>query len=574
MKTVRRPNYFTLLLLALGLTLGPALRAQDKPSAPAAPAVASAEPEKPAAPAAEQEKPDDEKKTAGSGDSKAETVAAAAEASDEQPAKDQEPPRSNRRHGGRHSSNNERVAFGSNSTLAAGEKAENVVSIIGSSTSAGEVSDSVVSILGGSRVTEGSVGNTVVSILGNTYINGHVKGEVVTILGNAEFGPDAVVEGEVVCIGGEYKRDAKAVIKGDIHNIAIAGHHFNFEPLSVWFTQCVLYARPLAFNNHMMWAWGVALAFLVFYTLIALIVPGGVLKCVETLEQRPGSSLLAALLTLLLTPVAYILLLLTLAIAVGIVLIPTFSLGLFFAALFGKVVMLTWVGRGITRLLAGRPVAHPALGVLIGAILVLLLYTIPVVGFITYKLLGILGLGVVVYTLILQFKASRPPKPVMAAVVPPAALGAVSATPEATGALPPLVASAAPAVISAATLPRAGFWIRVGASLLDCVIIMMVSVVTRIGPGFLLLFAVYCTIMWASKGTTIGGIICGLKVVRLDDRPVDWGIATVRALGGFLSFFLAGLGFMWVAFDDEKQSWHDKIAGTTIVKVPKGTALL
>jgi hypothetical protein len=29
-----------------------------------------------------------------------------------------------------------------------------------------------------------------------------------------------------------------------------------------------------------------------------------------------------------------------------------------------------------------------------------------------------------------------------------------------------------------------------------------------------------------------------------------------------------------VAFDDEKQSWHDKIAGTTIVQVPKGASLL
>ena len=88
------------------------------------------------------------------------------------------------------------------------------------------------------------------------------------------------------------------------------------------------------------------------------------------------------------------------------------------------------------------------------------------------------------------------------------------------------------------------------------------------------MFAAYCAAMWATKGTTIGGIICSLKVVRLDDRPLDWGVAVVRTLGGFLSLFVAGLGFIWVAFDDEKQSWHDKIAGTTIVRVPKGTALL
>jgi len=48
----------------------------------------------------------------------------------------------------------------------------------------------------------------------------------------------------------------------------------------------------------------------------------------------------------------------------------------------------------------------------------------------------------------------------------------------------------------------------------------------------------------------------------------------VRSLSAFLSLAVAGLGFIWVAFDDEKQSWHDKIAGTTIVKVPKGTSLL
>ena len=80
--------------------------------------------------------------------------------------------------------------------------------------------------------------------------------------------------------------------------------------------------------------------------------------------------------------------------------------------------------------------------------------------------------------------------------------------------------------------------------------------------------------MWATKGTTIGGIICGLKVVRLDDRPVDWGVAVVRGLTAFLSLAVAGLGFVWVAFDNEKQSWHDKVAGTTIVRVPKGTSLL
>jgi uncharacterized RDD family membrane protein YckC len=86
--------------------------------------------------------------------------------------------------------------------------------------------------------------------------------------------------------------------------------------------------------------------------------------------------------------------------------------------------------------------------------------------------------------------------------------------------------------------------------------------------------AVYAAAMWKTKGTTIGGIICDLRVVRLDDRPLDWPTSIVRALGCFVSLIVAGLGFIWVAFDDQKQSWHDKIAGTTVVRLRKSNPLI
>jgi uncharacterized RDD family membrane protein YckC len=163
--------------------------------------------------------------------------------------------------------------------------------------------------------------------------------------------------------------------------------------------------------------------------------------------------------------------------------------------------------------------------------------------------------------------AAVPPPPAPAAVVPPAA---------APRALPPL---------SAGTLPRAGFMIRLGALALDAILVGMIvgfvqGVLPRFlqfnhGPGgILLMLAIYGAVMWKHKGTTIGGIVCGLKVVRLDNREIDWATAVVRALSCFLSLVVAGLGFIWVAFDDEKQSWHDKIAGTTVVVVPKGVSLL
>ena len=134
-------------------------------------------------------------------------------------------------------------------------------------------------------------------------------------------------------------------------------------------------------------------------------------------------------------------------------------------------------------------------------------------------------------------------------------------------------------------LPRAGFFLRLAALAIDGVLIgMIVGFTSGLLPRFLqfnhgpggvvLALAIYGAVMWKHKGTTIGGIVCGLRVVRLDQREIDWATAVVRALGCFLSMFPAGFGFIWVAFDGEKQSWHDKIAGTTVVVVPKGQSLL
>jgi uncharacterized RDD family membrane protein YckC len=48
----------------------------------------------------------------------------------------------------------------------------------------------------------------------------------------------------------------------------------------------------------------------------------------------------------------------------------------------------------------------------------------------------------------------------------------------------------------------------------------------------------------------------------------------VRALACFISLIALGLGFFWIAFDAEKQGWHDKIAGTVVVRLPKGQSLV
>jgi uncharacterized RDD family membrane protein YckC len=155
-------------------------------------------------------------------------------------------------------------------------------------------------------------------------------------------------------------------------------------------------------------------------------------------------------------------------------------------------------------------------------------------------------------------------------------------------AVPPVGLSGRPGVTPVPTgteWPRAGFVIRLCAMALDGILVGLIlsfffGMLPRAlqfhgGPGpVLIVLAAYGAVMWRHKGTTIGGIVCGLKVVRIDQREVDWSTAIVRALGCFLSLAVAGLGFIWVAIDDEKQSWHDKIAGTTVVRVPKGVSLV
>jgi uncharacterized RDD family membrane protein YckC len=94
-------------------------------------------------------------------------------------------------------------------------------------------------------------------------------------------------------------------------------------------------------------------------------------------------------------------------------------------------------------------------------------------------------------------------------------------------------------------------------------------------PGiFPLILIGYFVGMWTWKGTSVGKICLGLKIVRTDGTPIDFAVALVRSLAACFSFIVFFMGFFWAGWDREKQSWHDKIAGTVVVQVPKGVSLL
>jgi uncharacterized RDD family membrane protein YckC len=135
-------------------------------------------------------------------------------------------------------------------------------------------------------------------------------------------------------------------------------------------------------------------------------------------------------------------------------------------------------------------------------------------------------------------------------------------------------------------LEYVGFWARVGASLIDTVLLLMICMplVTMIygwrywtsnamiqGPAdFLInwvLPAIAIVLFWVYRQATPGKIAIGARIVdaRTGAKP-STGQLIGRYLGYYVSTIPLFLGLIWVAFDPRKQGWHDKLAGTVVVR--------
>jgi uncharacterized RDD family membrane protein YckC len=260
---------------------------------------------------------------------------------------------------------------------------------------------------------------------------------------------------------------------------------------------------------------------------------------------------------------------------------------------------------------------------LIGAAVIVLLYIIPVVGLMSWALIGVFGLGSAVLSFFSAMRRENPapPKKVVVPLVPspPAsASGFGGATPGFGGAAPgfgeaappsafvppsapPLVEpmnsvnpvnppspsasawvppanTAAAAVADLTAFPRAYFFDRLAAFALDLLLVLIVYQLLRTsrydeGERYLLFVLAYYVGFWTWKGTTVGGIICNLRVVRADGASLRFVDAVVRCLSGVFSIAALGLGGLWILRDPERQAWHDKISATYVVKVPRNYPL-
>jgi uncharacterized RDD family membrane protein YckC len=123
--------------------------------------------------------------------------------------------------------------------------------------------------------------------------------------------------------------------------------------------------------------------------------------------------------------------------------------------------------------------------------------------------------------------------------------------------------------------PRAGFWQRFGAYILDGIVVGIPFVILFLalkGVGYgigILLDIAYFTYFWGGPtGQTLGMKALGIRVIDASTGgPIGYGRAFIRYISMILSSIPIYLGFFWMLWDREKQTWHDKLAGTVVVPV-------
>ena len=131
-----------------------------------------------------------------------------------------------------------------------------------------------------------------------------------------------------------------------------------------------------------------------------------------------------------------------------------------------------------------------------------------------------------------------------------------------------------------------GFWKRLFAFFLDCFIVLAVIIplllaiyggayFSRTGMGYvgfwdfliqIILPAIAVIVFWRYRGATPGKMLISAKIV---DAQTLGPPSTGKLVGRYFAYLVSSifmLGFIWIAFDKRKQGWHDKLAGTVVIR--------
>ena len=127
----------------------------------------------------------------------------------------------------------------------------------------------------------------------------------------------------------------------------------------------------------------------------------------------------------------------------------------------------------------------------------------------------------------------------------------------------------------------AGFWIRLGANILDGLIVSIpLSILSWMVTGsgeenmitevISVLYILVLPVIW--NGYTIGKYICGIKIRRVKDEspPTIWTMLLRVLVANLAYVFTLGILYIisifMVIFREDKRSIHDFIAGTEVVR--------
>ena len=118
---------------------------------------------------------------------------------------------------------------------------------------------------------------------------------------------------------------------------------------------------------------------------------------------------------------------------------------------------------------------------------------------------------------------------------------------------------------------RAGFGARLGATIIDGIVSYAIAFVLGLADpnlavlGGIIGLAIYCVMV--GKGQSIGQKATNIRLV---DTNSGAGISAGKALGrrivSIVSAIPCYLGFLWMLWDKDKQTWHDKVVGSVVVK--------
>lgn len=450
-------------------------------------------------------------------------------------------------------------------------------------------------------------------VRGDVLVEGRVCGDLSVTLGDVRLASGSSVEGTLVVVAGTATIEPGATVGGEL--ILVAGTldaPADFRPGR----QQVVVGLPMVGSNlraavpyvlrgpllgrlivpDVTWVWGVVGVFFFVQLLINLLFPQATWTATRMIAERPLSTFLAGLLTIVLTGPVVTLLAVT---VIGIAALPVLAGALVVAWIVGKIAVQRWIGSRVFEQDDPDSRMQSTRSFVIGFAVLTLLYMVPVLGLVVWGLTGVLGLGAAAVAFVKGYRRENPP-PVRATPepppMPPAGPPAGSSGPGDPELLlnraaasdpftmpPPAYAGGGPSVsqaIPGATAdprvllayPRASFGERAAAFALDTVLVALIVAMLGvhepsdvIGP----LLIAYHVAFWTWKATTLGGIICQLRVVRVDGAPLRFVDTLVRGLVGVFSLATFGLGALWILRDAERQAWHDKVAGTFVVRVPR-----